>query len=127
MIEAKELRVGNWLTSKSFPKGPSQIRSIDSTIVKLGDYLEGYENLKPIPLTAGILIKFGFVLQSQRKAIYIKGRLKLWLGHNGAIAYLKNEDVDESYYIPNNPQSVHQLQNLYYAIHKEELPINFQS
>ena len=66
-----------------------------------------------IPLTPEILEKCAFKLQPQRTSIFVKDRLKLWIGNNnGAIAYLKNENTDECYYIPKNCQFLHHLKNM---------------
>jgi hypothetical protein len=135
MIKTTDVRCGNYVqynpdhVDEGTEIYPLQITRIDNEdgVIGLDDGFDneyGEVELNPIPLTAEILEKAGFKLQPQKTSIFLKGRLKLWLGHNGAIAYLKNEDTEESYFIPHNPQSLHQLQNLYFALIGEELTIN---
>ena len=110
MIQANELRIGNYVYD---------VGGQPSKVVRLTE--EKIPLASPIPLTPEILEKAGFNLQPQRISMWQRGRVKIWMGNN-AIAYLKHEDKDESYYI-GECKSLHQLQNLYFALTGEELPI----
>lgn len=77
------------------------------------------EDIEGIPLSPEWVERLGFVLQPLRQSMYIKKRLKIWLD-TSAIAYLKHEDYDNSYYIrPVN--YVHEVQNLNHALTGETL------
>lgn len=127
-MNVQELRIANWLlfSNKIQPDKYVQVDpwffrafniETDDINAEVSNYYSG------IPLTPEILEKSGFELQPQRISIWIKGRVKIWLGHNGAVAYLRHEDKDESYYIPNPVQNLHQLQNLVFVLTGTELEI----
>lgn len=70
MIKAKDLRIDNWAYGSIRPTNePKQIKDITLNICKLGEYLEGYESINPIPLTAEILLKCGF--EKRKDGYYI--------------------------------------------------------
>lgn len=118
MIKANELRIGNFITIDNGEK-PPYIYEVTAHDM---EEIDGCgEDCFPIPLTPEILEKCGLRLQAQRTSIYIRDRLKIWIGHiNGGIAYLKNEDTDDSFYI-GQVSYLHQLQNLYFALTGKEL------
>ena len=116
MIQANELRIGNYVSYKN------------ERWIKVGYHEIRYAVLYPdnsyypIPLTPEILEKAGFV-KTGRYAIgaggyitYEKDRVVLLhpkKGHPFVLAFHETQ-----------VQSVHQLQNLYFALTGEELPIN---
>ena len=116
MIQANELRIGNYISYKN------------ERWIKVGYHEIRYAVLYPdnsyypIPLTPEILEKAGFV-KTGRYAIgaggyitYEKDRVVLLhpkKGHPFVLAFHETQ-----------VQSVHQLQNLYFALTGEELPIN---
>jgi hypothetical protein len=121
-LKASDLRIGNSISFKGECLTVECIER-DNVIIQItaisneGEAFMGESNFfEPIALTPEILEKVGLRLQHGEVSIYINGRL-------GTIAYLKNEGTDESFYIPNRPQSLHQLQNLYHALTGEELEI----
>jgi hypothetical protein len=128
MIKANELRIGNWI------QGPDGVNRLVENIHQYSfneslvgdDVIEGclLSCFSGIPLTPEILEKCGFGLRPNRISIWGNGRVLLWLGHTGAIAYLKKEDTDGGIYIPSSVMNLHQLQNLFYALTGEELPVN---
>lgn len=131
MIDAKELRIGNLVKYKSHNfcyvdaicDYPNEIyKKVSIKGEHLGAELP-FVDIEPIPLTTQILEKCGFNLQPQKMSIYVNGRIKLWLGSNGVIAYLMHEDKNESFWISNPVQNLHQLQNLYYCLTGTELSI----
>lgn len=110
MIQATELRIGNWI----------KLQSDTETIIRGGginaievDMLE----VSPIPLTEEWLLKFGFeqyLLIWRYKGFTIAGSLNNGYGLTGYCI----ENI-----FPINCLYVHQLQNLYFALTNEELTI----
>jgi hypothetical protein len=113
MIDAKDLMIGNWV---SLDGNYSRVEFIEP------EEINGNERLDPIPLTQDILYKCGFDKSPQIISIYEQGLLRLWLGHNGCIAYLIDKNSRESHYIK-DVQHLHALQNLYFALTGENLNI----
>jgi hypothetical protein len=113
MIQANELRIGNWVGyhTTNFDTGESileYIRCIASTIKDVNLFGKHYE---PIPLTPEIMVMAGFGKGGE--GFYYK---------NG-IEYNLDEQLLEG--IGDVPlQYVHQLQNLYFALTGQELTIN---
>ncbi len=112
-MKSNELRIGNLVNVNS------DMLSVTGADIAYFDF--NGNDYSPIPLTPEILEKAGFYLQPQRISMWQRGRVKIWMGNN-ALAYLKHEDKDESYYI-GECKSLHKLQNLYFALTGEELPI----
>ena len=116
MINANELRLGNWI--KNGFNHPIKINSIISE-GNTGGY--ALKTLSPIPLTAEILEKAGFE-KTGRYAI----------GAGGYITYEKDRVVllhpkSDPFVLAfheTQVQSVHQLQNLYFALTGQELEIS---
>jgi len=128
-MKASELRIGNLIYVDS------KLRYVFGTIYKTiqhnchsknSTYSENYENeCEPIPLTEEWLLKFGFYNSNNEYSLsnvffyicfkfYKNGNKKLWINSND-VKYLKNEIMFIN--------SVHQLQNLYFALTGEELII----
>ncbi len=98
-MEAKELRIGNWVTENG--------RLIH---IHDGFGIDHAYNFEPIPLTEDWLLKFGFELKNWG--------IKVW--------YLKGFEIDQNFYLKGIDwgvrfKYVHQLQNLYFALTNEEL------
>ncbi len=121
-MNAKELRIGNWL---EWDNEYYQIE-IGSfyTQLKSEDGRRLFNEIKPIPLTPEILKKAGF-----RKINYYDGNsfgLKISDSHefvcNERVFYLA---CDDSFYneVLDHIKYLHQLQNLYFALTGEELNI----
>lgn len=115
MIKASEVRIGNWVNCY---KATFSITAINNTHVEgLGN--EGHFDIldcKPIPLTPEILEQAGF--EKDGEVIYRQRNTMLYFGANF---------VDYYHYghpIKNDIQSLHQLQNLFYALSGTELTIN---
>lgn len=118
-MEAKELRIGNWVNvpesafgfySYTYRISPAFIE------VRTNGVYQTFEinDIKPIPLTPEILEKAGF------ERIGNKWKLKnisIGLG-NSFISCLIGQT-----YIEPNLKHLHQLQNLYFALTGEELKI----
>lgn len=115
MIKANELRIGNWIYDVRH-KCNVQIEEIEPS------WLHDYE---PIPLTREILEQFGFekMLGQGDGYAYMKNNFELWKGNgweyfNYSITGREDDGINE----PNvDVASVHQLQNLYFALTGKEL------
>jgi len=116
MIQANELRIGNWVYAAYINNTSMKICSIE--------YTEGKDDdlYNPIPITSEILEKAGFDGDDSRN--------DYWLHDNEndihlRIAFHIHDGVTEwngirlFEHIPH----LHQLQNLYFALTGEELPI----
>jgi hypothetical protein len=135
MINKNELRFGNWVIFNDDTDRYGQVSEIhefypvircdyipDHHENRIKECLIDYEFIHGILLTKKTLEQAGFELGPCKKSIFFKNRLKLWLGHNGCIAYWKHEDRDESFWI-GDCKYLHQLQNLYFSLTGEELEI----
>lgn len=118
MIAREDLRFCNWVLGSIRPEEPVQINSIDKTICKAGEYLEGYESVNPIPLTEEWLIKSaGFKCEDMADLgdyVYLTIDY-LTLSWNEGSIWIEEFDT--------KCKHVHQLQNLYFALYQSELTI----
>ena len=114
-MEAKELRIGNYVDWNGEKAIISQLLEKDVCFKCGEDCL--YEDINPIPLTEDWLINFGFDYRFTKGKFNIltKGRL----GYENGRTYFNSWAILEK-----QPDYVHELQNLYYAITKEELILN---
>ena len=113
-MEAKELRIGNWVNDV----GDGCI----ITEIQDGDDIDFAKDYNPIPLTEEWLIKFGL----QHKSFsFDHERLHkdIGVGYNGD-DFINNEmSLLYKKKVLFKIQYVHQLQNLYFALTNEELTI----
>ena len=118
-MEAKELRIGNWVKDKD---GRQPIK------IDLGDFCyierQGVEDYEPISLTEEWLLKFG-VNELLNQDVY---RVNYTCYHKGTncFNYCLGYYHDDQGYIDNifkDIKHVHQLQNLYFALTGKELEI----
>jgi hypothetical protein len=119
MIQENELRIGNLLNHNN----GSIVGSFIVGLIHLEDIIKDNSHAReydPIPLTEEWLLKFGFKkTMSWTYTIDLVGNLKLvyYLGEKGFSIGFKN------YSDFSNLKYVHQLQNLYFALTKQELEI----
>ena len=118
MIQAKDLRIGNWVFY-SHPK-----KSYNYCISPLDlHYADTRERIfKPIPLTPEILEKCGFeeVYKSPMHSTY-------WMeGLSYYFWYEKGNQYADCKGLQVNCKHLHQLQNLYFALTGEELTITYE-
>lgn len=133
MIEANELRIGNWVNVPECGiNAQVDIIGVKKACIdnsKIDLYIEDpsffLESLNTIPLTEEILLKCGFEKQSSQYYIKENDNANLLLfysaGHN---TYYYFADVERRQY--NSTLAIlhlHQLQNLYFALTRIELEI----
>lgn len=130
-MKANELRIGNWIIQNGYDEAVDGVRYADHSldeVIQVESETIGYvedepEFFDPIPLTEEWLIKFGFKKEES----------------NGLYVIYESDDVDivwhgESLCFESIPmftnekalkhiKSVHQLQNLYFALTGTELEI----
>ena len=116
-MKAAELRIGNYV----YTDNEYIIKSYSPD--GLFNILTKIENYKPIPLTEEWLLKFGF----EDLDTYLKldfGKLSLVYYVDGEKLYLFIDNGEEcgSFHLK-HIKSVHQLQNLYFALTGKELTI----
>lgn len=123
MLNANELRLGNWV-SETNSKGKTFYVQINidflETLVVEPDVFD------PVPLTPEILEKCGF--KPHDKFDYFKNYLAL--GHKGSSNYVVAEfdRIDgQGHLLRRGISYLHQLQNLYFALTGQELPINLEA
>ena len=108
MIQANELRIGNWfIVNWSNEKRKADwmdIRDISEGIIEGGT--------SPIPLTLEVLEKCGFEVSNIGNHIFYK---------NGVIIFFENGKWGISCDSRCSLNYLHQLQNLYFALTGEEL------
>ena len=141
MIDAKELRIGNWIIFKGYRKQIISIREWAAErgiyLIDLGDTREEMGirtiDIHPIPLTTEILEKCGFKLCANYSdndyTVYYDNDVDLFLTLNwrdretGFNPQKPNYEGElESFGI--EIKYLHQLQNLYYALTQKELEVN---
>lgn len=107
-MEARELRIGNWVYKEV------GITALEPFQLEINDIVTHYhtERLKPIPLTEEWFVKFGF--KRKRDGDYWKSAITLtYIYGEGWDAVISDLGVSIKY--------VHQLQNLYFALTGKEL------
>lgn len=113
MIPVNDLRTGNWIFDSN-----SDFKKLET-----GADLDKAANYTPIPITREILIHCGF-----RYDTYFN----VWQLKKNALATGYEMEVDSTYnvrdfghrYVGIKLETLHQLQNLYYSMKQEELPLN---
>lgn len=124
-MEAKDLKIGNWIEYKQSKKGVYTTMTLSSFTVNVELHF------KPIPLTEEWVLKFGFKQGGLNKLLFNKK-----YGTGMKFTVFSSEDFEEFrikeipfYFIFNNiPHGiwyVHELQNLFFALTTgEELILN---
>ena len=121
MIQATELRIGNYLTYHT-PDDTDMPCKIDAQdILNIStNYMHNAEIHSPIPLTEEILLKCGFEID-----YHIGDDVNFTIGN---IDIRKRSGMD--YYVFYNKETqvrilhIHQLQNLYWCLCGKELEVN---
>lgn len=124
MIQANELRIGNWVGNLA---NSAKVTAILYAGVRLLDQNgEYFEKLNPIPLTPEILEKAGFVKE--------EGTIECWTKENPEFSICKTQSGGFMFCVLSfetvqlvqkcKMNSLHQLQNLYFALTGTELNIS---
>lgn len=140
-MEAKELRIGNWLECEGKPQSVYAVTTGTDCIYPAVAFFEGIDGpawtdvskCQPIPITTELLEKAGFRLsadESERmEGVYIRKLPNLGEHDMIALDLIAGDcaigAVD--YYEAGTakmPQYLHQLQNLFYALTGTELEIS---
>lgn len=121
MINANELRLGNWVLCRN-----SEEEDFYNDQIITGDFalLEWFEKnpqeytlFKPIELTPEILEKCGFEKPLTKNSWFRKGKFAAMPKEEGVIIEFRNLEILLI-------KSLHNLQNLYFALTGEELEVN---
>jgi len=128
MIKAQELRLGNLFQycGNSYEcLGALQLMTYYQPKEDIGQRLAYYTDIKPIPLTEEWLLKFGF---EKRTGKYIGNCWAFGINPRTEDYLIALEQINENqdFFYQNSffdIKSVHQLQNLYFALTGEELSI----
>lgn len=116
-MRTQEIRIGNYV----FQNGKTTM--VESIKSSLNDWsrINGliYKSCEPVPLTEEWLLKFGFVKSTGWHDFE-------YFDKNGVHIYVCNDGNNEwfEYEMEFKVKSVHQLQNLYFALKNEELWLN---
>ena len=118
-VTYRELRLGNIVHYKNHIKVHTlRVTCLDEKKIKLGGCLRRYDQVIPVSLTKDILADWCGFAYNDVKDIYNKNGLKLRLNTEKYIVEVhlcgKVREIT----------SLHQLQNLYYAITGEEIEIS---
>ena len=112
-MEAKELRIGNWVYNATIKK---EMQVYPMMIAQLS-MVEGESNIEPIPLTEEWLLRFGFEKNGEEWFIH-ENNFEL-VFDEGKYFYTWDYNWCTSFGI----KYIHQLQNLYFALTGEELQL----
>jgi hypothetical protein len=126
MLQANELRIGNWFERTDPYSGYAQIHNVGENLYcrhGKGCTYHYLHQLKPIPLTPEILEKCGF-----EKRITIGHSVEYFIGenpitHDWMLKLIWQNSRDYPFYRNGHHliKYLHQLQNLYFALTGEEL------
>ena len=123
-MKANELMIGDWVYYKDKEQMPCRVISISRNSIRFDngtpqDWMSEVKNFTPIPLTAEILEKIGFVRfyvnyvnywKMQVDNVYIElrpteGNMAIWLDYDK-----DNDGIYANYILP-YPDNLHQLQH----------------
>lgn len=119
MIQANELRLGNWLMGA----GTGELHPIQVNVDNLRQLLVAPEYAAAIPLTPEILEMCGFEFDGDDNTF--KNRILLQLKDSTFYFIEAGMLLDDNYYEPSVVvKYLHQLQNLYFVLTGKELTVN---
>ena len=111
-MEAKELRIGNYLIHDGYF---IKSYSVDGFI----NIIKNIDNYEPIPLTEEWLVKFGFELEDEKIYYHLDSYEDIYITKTSYSFSIYNATHFTN--IKQGIKHVHQLQNLYFALTNEEL------
>lgn len=127
-MEAKNFRIGNWISTE---KGDKQVESIDETGIIDVETIDHdgfyYYNYQPIPISPEWLKRFGFVkdnngnywIDLQTHYLELMPSNGYWYPVYAQVPEMSHED--EQRVSTNRIEFVHELQNLFFALTGNEL------
>ena len=123
MIEAKDLRIGNYYLIVPFAENDAI--SLDEQMLKLLFQFGNFDRIKPIPLTEEWLIKFGFEkkINSEFVQYWSIGKFILYNEYYRMQQYFELSNYYDIVGSSKQIEYVHQLQDLFYALTGGELTI----
>lgn len=132
MIQANELRIGNYISDIWSPNGFFKVTQLKKFSAVYGkDFTALYDNLNPIPLTEEILLKAGWKRFDEDKIIIMLNDpsthlvlMKVgthWFPQIEQTGEFASEGVNVVFL--NFIDYIHQLQNLFFALTGEEIKI----
>ena len=114
MIQANELRIGNWIKRERWYK-----EAIEYYQIKPSHFANNKIILfQPIPITEEWLLKFGFEYFEENNSyqLFTEFGFSIWGRINdGFNIYVNSDEVGE------NIKYIHTLQNVYFALTNKEL------
>lgn len=117
-MEASELRIGNWIGENALDLNTNEYFvmpiKVNGNIIKVIEFCNGKHVFSPIPLSPELLEKCGF--ENTIGNSYEIDKVRIWFDDSGVYFFF-----DRSIRIIIS--SLHQLQNLYFALTNEELKI----
>lgn len=139
MIQIKDLRLGNWVHESECTRYPMYVHTIGDDYVYLnfdgneGDVFECKpEELQGIPLTEELLTKMGArkvtdigwnVVESYSAGVRIELRVILFSESEIDVKIRRSTPHLEDYFQGSSIHYLHELQNLYWDLTKQELKI----
>jgi len=120
-MKATELRIGNYIDYTT----EREIVTMQTTYEYIRLINNGNKNFKPIPLTEEWLLKFGFEIYNDPETVFYEIKFDKIANYKFCISRKIGFGI---FYYENNfsttqIDSVHSLQNLFFAITNEELTL----
>lgn len=125
-MEAKELRIGNYVTIAHETNSPlARVESITGQFINVFDNQRGYDIdfVLRIPINQEWLIRLGFIHQYGDIWDMPKPCESINYNHGECDVYAGERHSYECQMITDSVKHVHQLQNLYFALTGEELEV----
>jgi hypothetical protein len=134
MIQENELRIGNYVCNHVYIGIVESIDKKGCIVNYISDNIEGFTNnkfIKPIPQTEEWLLKFGFEKTNIKMSgcnVWQKGKyrvLKSYLNDDNSYSLCIDGITPPTWAIAKF-EYVHQFQNIYFALEKQELEIKIK-
>lgn len=129
-MDIKELRIGSFIERNGVAANIEIINNEIDEVYFIGNdfyYNDFCCNIKPIPLTEEWLLKFGFEWSIHNQSYILKGFnyvidfYENYLNKDFNLGFVKKFNINNEALI--SIKYVHELQNLYFILTKEELTI----
>lgn len=127
MIKANELRLGNLVIDTN----TGQPAPVTAEVLQFMERLPSAHSLEPIPLTSKVLQQFGYELH-EGKYWHNRHSFRGAEDSDDNRLYIEETTAADLFVVASNYyggyrveiESAHQLQNLFFALTGEELPVN---